>query len=120
MSSPRTAETRMPGTAQHLVALVLRAGSYTSAVLLATGLVLAVIRPAAAIHYGIREMLERIAAADATALMQAGILLLLITPVLRIAAAAVSFVYERDYRYAAISVAVLLIVISSILVQLAR
>lgn len=101
------------------VALALRLGSYASAALLGLGLLLALLKPPAAVHYSLRELLRQIATADPTAVMQAGILLLLVVPVMRVIVAAVSFAYERDYAYAAISVAVLLIVLSSILVRLA-
>jgi uncharacterized membrane protein len=106
-------------TTERTVALVLRLGSYSSAVLLGVGLLLALMKPSAALHYSLGEMIRRMVSGDPAAVMQAGILLLLVTPVLRVAAAALSLARERDFTYAAISVAVLLIVLSSILVRLA-
>ena len=102
------------------ISAVLKAGSYGSAVLMFVGLLLAFFRPPAAAHYALGEMFHRAARLDPTAVMQAGIALLLITPVLRILTALVSFLREGDYRYACISAGVFLIVIGSILLGVAH
>jgi uncharacterized membrane protein len=46
-------------------------------------------------------------------IIQAGIVLLIATPILRIAFSAVSFILEKDYLYVGISLLVLLIIIIS-------
>ncbi len=50
------------------------------------------------------------------ALAQAGLLVLVATPVVRVAASFVAFVLERDRRYAAITLAVLTILLVSLFV----
>lgn len=99
---------------------VLKLGSYGSTFLMLVGVVLALFRPAAEAHYPLGELVGQLARLDATAVMQAGIALLLITPVVRILVAIVSFAHERDYRYVWVSVGVLLIVMSSILFRMVR
>ncbi|WP_462264945.1 DUF1634 domain-containing protein [Mucilaginibacter sp.] len=49
------------------------------------------------------------------AIIQAGILLLIITPVLRVIVSGIGFMLEKDYLYTGISVLVLLIIILSAL-----
>lgn len=49
------------------------------------------------------------------AIIQAGILLLIATPVLRIIFSAVGFMIEKDYMYVGITLLVLLIIISAML-----
>ena len=101
------------------ISLILKFGSYGSAFLLLAGVILALFRPAPSVHYPLRELAGRLARLDATAIMQAGIALLLVTPVVRIVAAIVSFAGEGDHRYAWIATGVLLIVVSSVLFRIA-
>ena len=49
------------------------------------------------------------------AIIQAGIILLIATPVIRIAFSAIGFVLERDFLYTGITLLVLIIIISSML-----
>lgn len=49
------------------------------------------------------------------AIIQLGIILLIATPVIRVAFSAVGFIIEKDYLYTAISVIVLLIIFASML-----
>jgi uncharacterized membrane protein len=102
------------------IAWVLKFGSYSSALLMAAGLVLALFRPAAAVHYRLADLGHHLLRLDPTAVMQAGIAMLLATPVVRIVVAIIGFARERDYRYVWISSGVLLIVISSILFRAAH
>lgn len=51
----------------------------------------------------------------ARAIIQAGIILLIATPVLRVIFSAIGFLMEKDYLYIAISLLVLLIIIGSML-----
>jgi uncharacterized membrane protein len=97
----------------------LRYGSTISTLVMIFGLGLLFLRglppsiPAVkGIHAG--ELFAKIARLDAAAVMELGILLLLLTPVLRIIMAAVSFVLEREYKYFLISLGVLAVVLLSI------
>jgi uncharacterized membrane protein len=58
----------------------------------------------------------RLAALEPAAIAQLGLLTLLATPVARVAASVVGFALEGDRLYAAITTAVLLILLTSILV----
>lgn len=99
---------------------VLKVGSYGSTLLMLAGVILALFRPVNAAHYSLWDLAGHLARLDPTAVMQAGIALLLLTPVGRILVAIVSFARERDYRYVWVSSGVLLIVISSVLVRMFR
>src|SRR5437588_11755967 len=54
-----------------------------------------------------------------TAVLRAGVLVLMSTPVLRVALAVVAFWMERDYKYTAIAFAVLLIVLVGAILRVA-
>jgi uncharacterized membrane protein len=58
----------------------------------------------------------RLAVLEPAAITQLGLVTLLATPVARVAASVVGFVLERDRLYAAITLAVLLILLTSIFV----
>lgn len=60
-------------------------------------------------------LLPRLAAVQPLAIAQLGLLVLLATPVLRVATAVVAFAVERDGLYVAVSLAVLAILLASIL-----
>ena len=94
---------------------VLKLGSYGSALLMLMGVLLALGRPSRPASYPLEDLASHLLRLDATAVMQAGIILLLLTPVIRILVAILCFAREGDYRYAWISSGVLLIVISSVL-----
>src|SRR5262249_50843841 len=100
------------------VARVLQAGVYGSAGLLLFGLALALVRPAPAAHYALAELPEHLARLEPAAVMQSGIALLLLTPVLRVAVAVVSFARQGDYRYSAVAGGVLMILLFSILLRM--
>ncbi|HET6400909.1 MAG TPA: DUF1634 domain-containing protein [Candidatus Kapabacteria bacterium] len=44
---------------------------------------------------------------NGTAIIQAGMLLLILTPILRVAVSVIAFLYERDYMYVALTIVVL-------------
>jgi uncharacterized membrane protein len=58
----------------------------------------------------------RLASLESLAISQLGLLVLLATPVARVAASVIGFALERDRLYAAITLAVLLILLTSIFV----
>lgn len=102
-----------------LIAGVLRWGSYLSAALLFAGLVWALLTPETPLQLGraipLRMLAPQLAAGNPYAVMQLGILLLLLTPLLRIAAAAVSFHAEGERRYTLVALVVLTIILVSLL-----
>ena len=61
-------------------------------------------------------MPARLAALEPAAIVQLGLLALLATPVARVAASVVGFTLEHDRLYTAITLAVLLILLTSIFV----
>lgn len=84
---------RQDVAADRILSLTLKAGAYTAFVLIIAGLLLHAVTP--------------IGSKIATA----GLLVLLATPVLRIGAACIQFLRERDLKYALVSLGVLAIVI---------
>jgi uncharacterized membrane protein len=101
------------------VAAVLRYGSLTATVVMSLGLAVMLVRGTGAslpAHHRIRvaQLLPRLIRADPLALTECGILLLLLTPIFRIIVAAITFALERDFKYVAISLGVLVIVLVSI------
>lgn len=51
---------------------------------------------------------------DCTAMIEFGLLLLIATPVLRVAVSLIGFLLERDYRFAVLTLGVLVILIGSL------
>jgi len=101
---------------QEAIAAVLRYGSLAATLVMALGLALMLARgtggslPA----YHRAQLLPRLIRLDAAAVTECGILLLLLTPIFRIIVAAVAFALERDFKYVAISLGVLAVVLVSI------
>lgn len=62
----------------------------------------------------INGIIDGILAHRGQAVIQAGIILLIATPVLRVAFSAIGFILEKDYLYTAISLVVLLVIFFSI------
>jgi uncharacterized membrane protein len=102
------------------VAATLRWGSYLSAALLLVGVVWLLAegdgdRP---IQIGPPMPLERLGEellrGNPYAVMQTGVLLLLLTPLLRLVVAAASFWVEKERRYTLVSLAVLLMILLSV------
>jgi len=79
--------------ADRVLSLTLKSGAYTALALIVAGLILRFIVP-----WGAK-------------LVSAGLLVLLITPALRIVAACAQFLRERDFKYALVSFGVLAIVL---------
>jgi uncharacterized membrane protein len=109
-----------------VVSGVLIAGVVTSAALIATGFLVAlvwgwqasplgaVIAARATSDFG--DLPARLAGLQPLAISQLGLVVLLATPVLRVAASVVGFSLERDRLYAAITLAVLGVLLFSIFV----
>lgn len=110
---------REPEKGERAIALTLSYGSLISTLVMTLGLAVMVARgsaPRLTIATRIRPatILEGLVRFDAVALMEFGILLLLLTPIFRILVAVISFALERDYKFVLISLGVLAIVFFSI------
>ena len=103
--------------AQSAIAAVLRYGSALSALVMAAGVGLALLRGGATALSGepaAGALLGRVLAFDARGITELGILLLLLTPVFRVVIAVAGFAAVRDYKYVLISIGVLAVMLSSI------
>ena len=105
--------------AQFAIAAVLRYGSLASTLIMALGLVLILLhRPSALPPLSsptpIGALLTRALRVDPPAVAELGLLLLLLTPILRIVVAATTFGLERDHKYMFIALGVLAVVMLSI------
>ncbi len=99
--------------AQRWIAVCLSAGVYSSALLLALGLIGFLVsggKPIPA-RVGPATLIRQALHGDAGALLHVGLWLLLLTPILRILAAAVGFFVERDHRYFVVACGVLAIIV---------
>ncbi len=108
------------GEINKIIAGILRLGSVVSIVFMAAGLVLFLAAggslPEVSV-IGFRQALAGVPAFDPVALMTLGIVVLLFTPVFRVAGALFSFLLlEKDLTYALISLGVLLILATSLFI----
>lgn len=96
---------------------VLVIGLFASTAAMLAGVVLAVVRHRALATAApdIRGVWERIEALRPSGFLALGILILIATPILRVLGSFVVFLYERDWRYAGITLIVLLVLVSSLL-----
>jgi len=101
------------------IALVLRYGALVSTLIMALGIAVTLLRGPAgslAASHRLRPalLLSQLMRLDAAAVTEVGVLLLLLTPIVRIVAAVVTFAIERDTRYVLISLGVLAVISLSI------
>jgi uncharacterized membrane protein len=111
MLKPKTEE-----KAQNAIAAVLRYGSLISTLVMALGVTLAFFRGGAETRSaGLSPgaLLMKALEFDPVGITELGILLLLLTPVFRVAIATVAFGLERDHRYVLISLGVLTVMLAS-------
>ena len=121
-SNPEMHSNKFLSTEQSIergITRVLRFGALLSTVIMLVGVVLAVVQgkpggQAALNFLRFRDLLPGLLRFDPTAVTELGVLLLLFTPVARIAVAAIGFAAERDLKYMAISLGVLAVVLFSI------
>jgi uncharacterized membrane protein len=109
-----------------MVSAVLIVGVVVSAALIGAGFVAALAigwqnslvgaAPATAVTTDFSNLPGRLASLEPAAIAQLGLLTLLATPVTRVAASVLGFALEGDRLYAAITLAVLLILLTSIFV----
>lgn len=111
--------TTKPERTYGVVAFILRWGSYVSAAIMVLGILLVFLNGDVPIQVGppvsLRALPAQLALANPYAIMQLGVLLLLLTPLARIVAAALSFWLEGERRYSLVSLAVLVIILASLL-----
>ena len=103
--------------ARTAIAAVLRYGSLLSALVMAAGVGLALLRGGATALSGesaLGALLGRVLVLDPLGVTELGILLLLLTPVFRVVIAVIGFAAERDGKFVLVSLGVLAVMLSSI------
>ena len=113
-------------TYERRIGLLLRAGVAVSSVLMAAGLLLAAFQPAqpAAEHNPtLKELLIGLASgqmSESTALllMIAGLVVLMLTPFLRVLAALFAFLAEKDWRFVGVATIVFCILVGQLIYSL--
>jgi len=100
---------------QLLIGRALLAGVLLSTAVMLLGLILSAAGMTAPLSHGISivDVFLMLDPRDGTSVLLLGIALLLLTPVLRVVLAVVSFVRERDWRFALVSLGVLVILLIS-------
>ena len=101
---------------------VLLAGMYVTTALFVVGLILALLHPAlvpldpdwVSSHYHWRPVVSGRAHGDPSAYMLTATLMLILTPVVRVAVSIYAFAVDGDYKYAGITGVVLLIMILTV------
>jgi uncharacterized membrane protein len=104
--------------AEILISQVLRGGVVLSALIIGIGMVGVLVRhgnltSAMAAPDSLAAVWQGIQAGNPVAVVMAGLLVLLATPVLRVAVSVVAFALEGDFRYVVITSLVLLILLAS-------
>ncbi len=106
-------------TTQRAIAKVLRYGSLLSTIIMGLGVVLLLMSGPWFLSFyskppGARVLLRGALYLAPPSLAEVGILLMLLTPIVRIGVAIAGFAGERDYRYALVGLGVLGVVLVSI------
>ncbi|MDG6925983.1 MAG: DUF1634 domain-containing protein [Nitrososphaerota archaeon] len=103
---------------ERVIALTLRIGVVLSASLVAGGLVLfyaeGLANPPASSSFTLPAVIAGVAGGNPVSLMLLGIVVLVITPVLRVSELALNYLWQRDRLYAVISLLVLLLMMVGI------
>jgi uncharacterized membrane protein len=118
LETPEAAEAARRGHELNAVVhRVLTVGLVISTALILAGLTLDLVRhrqvPIDAPTFS--EVFRRIAQLRASGFLMLGLLVLIATPILRVVGSTLAFLYERDWRYALITLVVLLVVTLSLL-----
>jgi uncharacterized membrane protein len=114
-----------------LISYLLRIGVVTSLTIVVAGVLLSFLhhadyvsspaelqrltRPGAAFPHTLRDVANGVRQLRGQSVVMVGLLLLIATPVLRVAVSIFIFVYERDWAFVAITSAVLLLLLASFL-----
>jgi uncharacterized membrane protein len=101
-----------------IISKTLRAGVAISAAITCFGLVLFILTgdsgyPGETFPSSVSEIVKGLVVFKPYAVMLSGLLILILTPVLRVGVSIVTFIKEKDYMYAAITVTVFVILIIS-------
>jgi len=101
-----------------IIGWILRAGAILSAAIILIGMLLLLLHPGdfQVFPHTLGQVWTGLLALQPQAVIAAGLLLLITTPVMTVAAAAVAFALERDWRYVVIALVVLAILITSFLI----
>lgn len=100
---------------EDLISAFLRAGVILSAAVIGIGLAIAVFRGTGTAAYPttLSGVITGITTLNLMAVIDLGLLLLIITPVVRVGMSVAVFLYERDYFYAAVTLFVLTVLMIS-------
>ena len=98
------------------IRLVLRAGMLLSVMVMFAGLVVVILSPGPVDSLPIEHLPGELMSGSPVAIIALGILLLIITPLARVIAAAVVFAVDREYLFVAASLAVLAVIALAIAV----
>ncbi|MCI4318771.1 MAG: DUF1634 domain-containing protein [Thermoplasmata archaeon] len=115
----RPEEEKLPSSLRGIVTRVLQTGVAATVVLLLVGLTLLfTLGPGTAIaaRVGLSGLLHGLASADATAYLYLGVVVLLATPLVRVALSATLFAQSGDRPFAGITLFVLVLLVVSIVV----
>ena len=114
---------RKEKTLKH-VSNILLIGSFCAAGLLVLGLGMSLFQtqpqdgPAGSAGFSLFKSLEPLLRGEPTAIINLGILVMMLTPFLRVVVAAFSFLMEKDSTYAAVAFGVMLILLATMLPSL--
>lgn len=107
--------------AELVISYVLRGGVVVSAVIITLGIVWFYLQMAITGHatltypHSLGGIIQRLIGGEPLALVALGLLVLLLTPILRVAISIIVFALERDWLYTVITMLVLLILLISLL-----
>jgi uncharacterized membrane protein len=118
--------------AEKWISIVLRTGVSLSVVLILVGLTMSfmrhpdyvrsstelarLVKPGAAFPRTLPEVAEGLSKGEGRAVTTTGLLVLILTPILRVAISIIAFIEQRDRRFALISTTVLLLLLASLLI----
>ncbi|MEP6572586.1 MAG: DUF1634 domain-containing protein [Gemmatimonadota bacterium] len=135
IESPTADQDARVRRAELLISTVLRTGVLTSLAVILLGTVLTFVhhrsylstttdlarltQPGAAIPHTLREVALGLESLSGQAIITLGLLLLILTPVVRVGVSILAFVAQRDWIYVAITATVLLLLLFSIVLGIA-
>ena len=124
MKTEKTPRGRERGSIENAVSLVLRIGVISSVVIIALGLALLLAKKGSTTtmridspdHYprSLAAVLSGLLTLDPTSILVLGALVLIATPLARVATSVITFALERDWLYVGITSAVLAILIAGL------
>jgi uncharacterized membrane protein len=124
MSDSRFTSYDVERVAERWTSRVLRIGVWTSACLMILGLLMATLSPSSIESDSTNPSLGILAkhlfstTVDPATLMFAGLVMLMLTPILRVGTAIIGFILERDWRFVVVSSIVLLMLAAEIVYSL--